>query len=414
MAKLVQRGNQYLVRFRCGKFCPPKFRSCLTNDKKEAERILHRIGDVCHQIKLGLVSIPPDVDPGDFIFSGGKRTSPILQREKYLLTSAVEDYFAGMPTGAKDDETLKLERLHCRHFARLLPKNKPFLEFDFDTVQGYINTRRKEQSKRGRPIHRNTIVKEINSLRQIWKAALKRGKIGKPFPKELMWPKDPAKPSFQSYAELTNDPNADWSTLVLKKAQVLQVLNEVAAQEKNSFIYPVLAFAAFTGCRRSELVRVGVSDVDFELKRIRIHEKKRRSSQFSESTRYVTIFPRFEQVLKEWIEKRPSSKSPHLFLSVKGKPLTRDTIHRQLAAALKGTSFPNIRGFHVFRHSFITNLAIEGATDSVIDKLVGHTTNETRMRYRHLLSEHTDSLLDGVFGGDALCPVVGEANQLVL
>jgi len=54
------------------------------------------------------------------------------------------------------------------------------------------------------------------------------------------------------------------------------------------FTYPMFAFAAYTGARRSDILRSLVDDFDFEQRLVRIREKKRKKDLAS-STRFVPL-----------------------------------------------------------------------------------------------------------------------------
>ena len=60
-------------------------------------------------------------------------------------------------------------------------------------------------------------------------------------------------------------------------------------------------------------------------------------------------------------------------------------------------------GFHTYRHSFASNLAMAGVDQRVINELMGHTTEEMAKRYRHLIPAQTKAavgVLDyGAAGG---------------
>jgi integrase len=57
-----------------------------------------------------------------------------------------------------------------------------------------------------------------------------------------------------------------------------------------------------------------------------------------------------------------------------------------------------LRGYHVLRHSFASNLALKGVDQRVIDELMGHQTEEMRRRYRHLFPQQKRAALDALFG----------------
>ena len=57
-----------------------------------------------------------------------------------------------------------------------------------------------------------------------------------------------------------------------------------------------------------------------------------------------------------------------------------------------------VRGFHIFRHSFISACASNGVDQRLIDEWVGHQSEEQRRRYRHLYPSVQAAALKGVFG----------------
>ncbi len=57
-----------------------------------------------------------------------------------------------------------------------------------------------------------------------------------------------------------------------------------------------------------------------------------------------------------------------------------------------------ITGFHIFRHSFASNLAAAEVDQRVIDEFMGHQTEEMRRRYRHLFPAQRRAAIEAVFG----------------
>jgi len=68
---------------------------------------------------------------------------------------------------------------------------------------------------------------------------------------------------------------------------------------------------------------------------------------------------------------------------------------------LKGSKWSRIRGFHVFRHSFASNLAAVGVDQRVIDEWMGHQTEAMRKRYRHLLPDQRRKAIETVFASES-------------
>ena len=92
------------------------------------------------------------------------------------------------------------------------------------------------------------------------------------------------KPPFKTWNEietiikrggLTEDQQKEyWDCLFLDEKQILELLDHVQEKAEHPFIYAAIAFAAFTGARRSEIVRSQIEDWDFERGIVRIREKK--------------------------------------------------------------------------------------------------------------------------------------------
>lgn len=66
---------------------------------------------------------------------------------------------------------------------------------------------------------------------------------------------------------------------------------------------------------------------------------------------------------------------------------------------LANSKWSVMRGFHVLRHSFCSNLAAAGVDQRVIDEFMGHQTEEMRRRYRHLFPDQRRKAIEMVFSG---------------
>ena len=112
-----------------------------------------------------------------------------------------------------------------------------------------------------------------------------------------------------------------------------------------------------------------------------IREKKRVQT-LSESYRQIPIDPRLKTIVEPLLQNL--NAGDYVF-----SDHSNEEIKPIRAAKLWGMSFRNsrwmyLKGWHVLRHSFASNLAVAGTPESVIDKLMGHQTEEQRARYRHL------------------------------
>jgi len=136
------------------------------------------------------------------------------------------------------------------------------------------------------------------------------------------------------------------------------------------------------GLRASEVTRLRVTDIDSARVCIRVQQGKGRKD------RYVPLAPRLLAQLREyWRAQRP----PHwLFPGTKtDQPMSRDgawyiyTKARDKAGITKGG------GLHLLRHCFATHLLEAGTELVVIQRLMGHTSIRSTLRYLHLAQEHT-------------------------
>jgi integrase len=226
-----------------------------------------------------------------------------------------------------------------------------------------------------------------------------------------------------------------WDCLFLDTKRIEELLGDVKEHAAHPFIYPMFVFVAHTGARRSEMMRSEVDDLDFQAGEVVLREKKKNRSK-KVTFRRVPMSDLFRRVLKEWLandhpggrytfcvgemvarSKKRSKTTGHQSgleraKSLKGRmatvrereqrpglePLTKKEAYDHFKRTLAGSKWEVVRGFHVFRHSFASNCAAKGVRPDVIDRWMGHQTEEMRRRYRHLFPQETQDALRKVFG----------------
>jgi integrase len=263
------------------------------------------------------------------------------------------------------------------------------------------------------------------------------------FPNDgLRFPKIDEKPPFMTRGEIERQIAAGglepyrikelWDALFLTLPEIEEWLAHVRVYGTLPWVYPMVCFAAHTGARRSELLRVRIADVDFEGKAIHINEKKR--ARGKRTTRRVPVSAFLSGVLKDWLADHPGG--PYLFCNstiversrkrsrtagykdmrtrattVRGRlanvrerelpaagPITEDEAHDHLRRSLRGSRWAVIKGWHIARHSFASNCAARGIDQRLIDRWLGHTTDEMRRRYQHLIPNQEQEAIGAVFG----------------
>jgi len=405
------RSDNYHVCFRLGGH---KFkRSLKTANDSQAESVKGRIEENIRLVERGILTIPPGADVPDFLLSDGKVTKPIEIPTNITLESLIGQYETAVSGGAVEESTLYTIRIHAKHLKRILGEDLDVRLITRDHLQQYINTRRAQRSKMGTAISPVTIRKELTTLSGVWTWAAASG-LG-PFPnKGLKYPKGAEKPSFQTWEEIEaqigrgnlpeKEQSALWDCLFLSLKETGELLKYVEGKGQ-PFLYPMVVMAAHTGARRSELIRSRL--VDFEQTSLVIRERKKSKRQHT--MRRVPLSPILKKVMQAWFTVHPGGPytfCQHKVLHSKKKrmtvqPLTKHEAHDHFKRALADSKWDKLHGWHVLRHSFISNCALRGIDQRIIDSFVGHTTEEMRKRYTHLFPSAKQAAIEAVFGAEA-------------
>lgn len=144
----------------------------------------------------------------------------------------------------------------------------------------------------------------------------------------------------------------------------------------------VLELFYSSGLRLSELCKLRLEYFDFDEGFVRITGK-------GNKTRIVRVGSKALEALQAYLDnERPSlvrkRTSSHVFLSVRGGPLSPDRVRqivkeRCSAAGISQNVYP-----HLLRHSFATHLLEGGADLRVIQELLGHADISTTQVYTHV------------------------------
>jgi len=409
MASLEFRSNAYRVVFR---FSGKKFQAPLkTADRKEAESCLGRIEENLRLLERGRLILPSDADLPTFLLSDGRVAErPQLPPERLTLDSLAKQYAEVHSNGALESDTLETAQIHLRHFGRTLGSDFSVIRLKLVDLQSHVGMRSKEKGIHKRKLSPTTMRKEIGTFRAVWNWGMRAGLLTGPFPdKGLVYPKSDEKPPFQTWDEIERqiarfpmkpaEQRDLWDCLFLTVPQIQELLDHVQRQPLAPFIYPMFCFAAFTGARRSEIMRSRVTDIDFEAKTILIREKKR--SRGHRTNRHVSLPPLLASVLQDWLTRHPGGleifgqevKTPELGVL----PISKRDASSAFRQAVRGSKWDKLRGWHIFRHSFASNCAAKCIDQRLIDSWMGHQTEEMRKRYRHLIPNQEQAAILSVF-----------------
>jgi len=138
-----------------------------------------------------------------------------------------------------------------------------------------------------------------------------------------------------------------------------------------------------SGLRLSELAQLRLEHIDQDERMMRITGK-------GNKTRLVPLGTQAHKAIQYYLrQSRPTlvksgKTSSHLFLSVRGGPLSPERIRAIVkqhasAAGIEQNLYP-----HLLRHSFATHLLENGADLRIIQELLGHADIATTQVYTHV------------------------------
>lgn len=145
-----------------------------------------------------------------------------------------------------------------------------------------------------------------------------------------------------------------------------------------------------SGLRLSELCGLRLEMIDFEEGFLRVTGK-------GNKTRVVRFGSKAREAMEDYLRnERPElvtkKTSSHLFISVRGGPLSPDRVRqivkeRARMAGIEQNVYP-----HLLRHSFATHLLEGGADLRVIQELLGHADISTTQIYTHVDRQRLKSI----------------------
>lgn len=379
------------------------------DSERQAQRIVALVEETLLDLERGKLVVPPGAEAKTFILTGGKvtkRPEPVADPlQGAPAPSSIESIFTTyaetLTPGSKEANSIDTEAIHGRHFKRVLGCERKFEALSIDVLQKYVDKRSAEG------VVRDTIRKELATLRVVWGWAFKRKYVSSPLTwkmSDLTLPKAMEKPPFQTWDQITRkierggltDDQRDelWESLWLDQCQTMECLSWVREHARYQFLYPMFCFAAFTGARRSEIIRSERDDWDFEAGVVSIRQKKADKSK-SFTRRAVAIHPQLASVMTAWFEDHPGG--PWTIACEEGMPIGGRMATKYFRGAVKGGKWSVLHGWHTFRHSLASNMASAGTDQRVINEMLGHHTEEMERRYRHLLPRTQEHALSGLY-----------------
>ena len=141
-----------------------------------------------------------------------------------------------------------------------------------------------------------------------------------------------------------------------------------------------------TGMRISELVNLKMTDVDMKRCVVKVFGKgsKERLVPFGETAL---------DSLKSYLNDREQSSSKEIFLSNRGKKMTRVAFWQRVKVYLIRENLKNSISPHTLRHAFATHLLNRGADLRSVQLLLGHSDLSTTQIYTHIAKQRLSDVL---------------------
>jgi site-specific recombinase XerD len=158
---------------------------------------------------------------------------------------------------------------------------------------------------------------------------------------------------------------------VLSKEEVKRIINST-----NNIKHKLVLKCLYgLGLRVSEVVNLGLNDLDFDRNVVKI------SSAKGNKQRYVMLPRKLKSDLKNYIELKKPEK--YLFSGRKSK-YTIKSIQKIFESAAKKAKIKKKVSCHTLRHSFATHLLEKGVDIRYIQNLLGHSRLQTTQIYTHV------------------------------
>ncbi len=234
----------------------------------------------------------------------------------------------------------------------LKSKNIELADLDLNVIREFV----KKYSKN---VGTNTIIRYVTVIRNFLKFLKLEGIL---------------KDNFYKYIETPRREKKYPDVLTLSEIKRIfaqpDITKEVGLRDR-----AILEVLYASGMRISELLNLKVSDINLDLKAIRIRGKGGKD-------RYVFLSDRAAKWLARYLEHRKHN-SEWVFLNYKGEKLTRQSVWKMIKKYAKQAGIEKISP-HTFRHSFATHLLARGAPLRYVQALLGHKALTTTEIYAHL------------------------------
>jgi len=159
-------------------------------------------------------------------------------------------------------------------------------------------------------------------------------------------------------------------------------------------LHPMVLLSLYTGMRRGEVFQVSWPAIDWTAKIITVEWwTAKRNRKRAIKSRRIRLNKHAHGALETWHQQQGKPADGLIFPSHTGESFTN--IDSSWEEVREAAALVNFR-WHDLRHTFASWLAQRGTLLTIIQKLMGHASINTTMKYAHLAPDQAHDAVDGL------------------
>ena len=216
----------------------------------------------------------------------------------------------------------------------------------------------------------SSVNRKISSLKSFYLFLIKKKVISSSPLSEIITPKKqqylPSSMSEDEVERLLQSPNIELDIETRDKAMI-------------EMLYA-------TGMRISELINLKITDIDIERSVLKVLGK-------GSKERLIPFGEKASDSLSYYLKKRKKSLAKEVFISNRGKKMTRTGFWQRIKIYLSREALQDSISPHTLRHAFATHLLNRGADLRSVQLLLGHSDLSTTQIYTHIAKQRLGEVL---------------------
>lgn len=148
------------------------------------------------------------------------------------------------------------------------------------------------------------------------------------------------------------------------------------------------------GLRRSELINLGLADIDHSRQLIRVIGKGKKERHVPISGQLLQQIFEFTRSREKELQEVNTLDHGYLFITEKGEPLYPKYVYNLVRKQLTAVTTVERKSPHILRHSFATHLSDAGADLNAVKTLLGHSSLAATQVYMHNTIEKLKKIYD--------------------